>query len=186
MYNTQVRGLEGEIVLDVVAIHDRLPEASRGQFIADVSQCGSLADRLLEEYPNGISYEDFTYECSGSKLSEISFDQGEIILKQWYVFRRFMYIWSKIDVTIEIEDIAVKPCYLYRHFNANNTLLYVGVTHNPSGRFSQHLKNSSWINGVIDGGSTTYQKFDSAESARLAEKEAIKSERPRFNVQHNV
>lgn len=69
---------------------------------------------------------------------------------------------------------------LYRAYDHDGGLLYVGVSKNVANRFCQHHA-SEWI-GLVRKVSLTL--FASRESALGAERRAIKSEKPRFNIFH--
>jgi predicted GIY-YIG superfamily endonuclease len=71
---------------------------------------------------------------------------------------------------------------LYRHFNSESVLIYIGITNDPPKRLRMHKAKSAWWAEVMDGGYTTYEMFDSREELILAEKEAIASEQPRDNT----
>jgi hypothetical protein len=72
---------------------------------------------------------------------------------------------------------------LYRHFDANDRLLYVGRTNSPPRRLREHLKAEHWWADVT---STTYQEFDSLETLKSAERAAIRYEKPKWNIQGAV
>lgn len=72
---------------------------------------------------------------------------------------------------------------LYRHFDAEGVLLYVGITNNPPARLCGHRKNSVFWNQVR---SSTYEHFSNREELLKAEREAIYRESPRYNKQHNT
>jgi len=71
-------------------------------------------------------------------------------------------------------------CYLYRHFDNDKNLLYVGISLSVATRLMQHRQNSGWFDRIS---LVTVEKFPSREEALKAEVEAIKSENPRFNIQ---
>jgi hypothetical protein len=73
-----------------------------------------------------------------------------------------------------------KKTALYRFFNSEGDLLYIGVSLSAVYRLSQH-KIKPWYLEIswID-----IQWFPSRKIALLAEAEAIKSEFPRFNMMH--
>lgn len=71
---------------------------------------------------------------------------------------------------------------LYRHFSAAGELLYVGCSLRFLDRTAQHSTNAEWFNEIAN---ITLQHFDSPRTALLAEEQAIKTERPRFNFVHN-
>lgn len=76
---------------------------------------------------------------------------------------------------------GAKATALYRYFDENDTLLYIGISQNPTHRDEQHSRNSAWHRLVAH---RTVRWFDTSREAHLAEREAIKSERPLFNTAH--
>ena len=77
--------------------------------------------------------------------------------------------------------VDLKRTALYRHFSASGDLLYVGISLNPPKRFSQHSERSMWwdLTTRVD-----IEWFDSRREALAAERAAIKTENPAFNVCH--
>lgn len=71
---------------------------------------------------------------------------------------------------------------LYRHFDAANELLYVGISLSVAHRLSQHMRGSRWSGQIAR---VTVEHFATRDDALQAEERAIKVERPRFNVVHN-
>ena len=71
---------------------------------------------------------------------------------------------------------------LYRHFNDEGALLYVGVSKSVASRTKQHKASSHWANEISR---TETQDFESREDALSAEVVAIKTENPIYNVAHN-
>jgi predicted GIY-YIG superfamily endonuclease len=69
-------------------------------------------------------------------------------------------------------------CSLYRHFDADGALLYVGITKNIETRTNQHKRSSAWFSEVA---STTVEKLPSREHAEALERVAIRFENPIFN-----
>lgn len=67
---------------------------------------------------------------------------------------------------------------LYRHYDASNTLLYVGVSLNALVRLQQH-KVSHWFDDITR---VDIQKFASREEVLEAERVAITSENPVHNI----
>lgn len=76
---------------------------------------------------------------------------------------------------------AAQPHYLYRCYDADGALLYVGMTYNPPARMRQHAKRAAWY-PLADSFRLTV--FPSREYAAEKEREAIIRERPRFNKTH--
>jgi predicted GIY-YIG superfamily endonuclease len=95
------------------------------------------------------------------------------------------------DLMTEQKDAAIKllakldavPTALYRHFDKNGTLLYVGVSMTVTTRMSQHEVAAPWIRQVA---TITLDWFGSRSNALLAEEFAIKTEKPLYNVTHNL
>ncbi len=63
--------------------------------------------------------------------------------------------------------------HLYRHFNKDGVLLYVGVSFNALCRLRQHAEVSSWFDEISR---VEIEKFPSRETALKGEREAIKRE----------
>lgn len=74
---------------------------------------------------------------------------------------------------------------LYRHWNDSGDLLYVGRTNDPPKRACGHRSLSDFWRDVVDGGSTTYERFMNHEDLCAAEILAIETEEPRYNKNHN-
>lgn len=72
---------------------------------------------------------------------------------------------------------------LYRYFNKDDVLLYVGISKHPVTRLRQHISNKDWIKETTN---VTLEQFETRELALLAEEWAIKSENPKYNKQHNL
>lgn len=74
------------------------------------------------------------------------------------------------------------PHVLYRFYAADGTLLYVGITCNVSTRWTTHARKRDWW---VDVASCTLEHFPDRESVLAAERSAILTERPTWNVIHN-
>lgn len=74
------------------------------------------------------------------------------------------------------------PCGVYRHFDANGALLYIGASFDPLRRFMGHLTTARWATRVA---SITVEWFESRAEAEAAERAAIEGERPPYNTFHN-
>jgi hypothetical protein len=74
------------------------------------------------------------------------------------------------------------PCELYRHYDANGALLYVGISASTMARLRQHKQEAEWFDQVAW---IRIQRFASRWKASLAEQEAIHKERPRYNKAFN-
>ena len=70
---------------------------------------------------------------------------------------------------------------LYRHFNEEGELLYVGISLSAIQRLGQHKEHSDWYQSIA---SVTLEHFETREEALKAEREAIFRERPLHNIHH--
>lgn len=64
---------------------------------------------------------------------------------------------------------------LYRHFDADGRLLYVGISYDALVRLRQHKDRSAWFSRIA---SITIEKHATREAALAAEAEAINREKP--------
>lgn len=71
-------------------------------------------------------------------------------------------------------------CALYRHFNSEGVLLYVGISLNAVNRTKQHGKVSKWYEEIS---TITIQHYPNRKEAIEAEGIAVKSEGPLYNIQ---
>jgi predicted GIY-YIG superfamily endonuclease len=76
----------------------------------------------------------------------------------------------------------VSQTSLYRHFAADGSLLYVGISLSWPDRTKTHAQRSKWFEQVAK---VEIERFTSRQAALDAEREAIKRERPQFNIVHN-
>lgn len=83
-------------------------------------------------------------------------------------------------------DIAEAPTIievaLYRYFDVDGRLLYVGITEDPLARHNAHKATAAWWSSV-DHARTRYEWFTDREDARRAELSTIRSEHPIWNKQ---
>jgi hypothetical protein len=70
---------------------------------------------------------------------------------------------------------------LYRFYNADGALLYVGITENTVQRWRGHASEKPWWPEVVR---KTVDWFDDRATAEVNERVAIRSEDPRYNVRH--
>jgi len=69
-------------------------------------------------------------------------------------------------------------CQLYRHFDADGNLLYVGVSLGAVARLSQH-KTSPWFGQIK---TVEIQQCSNREQALDLETAAVRSENPKYNI----
>ena len=75
----------------------------------------------------------------------------------------------------------MKP-HLYRHFDAEGSLLYVGVSICPDVRLQQHLNSSDWAAAIA---TVETAVFETRGEAEAAERRAIEEEGPIYNIRYN-
>lgn len=67
---------------------------------------------------------------------------------------------------------------LYRHFDAEGQLLYVGISLSVVSRLAQHRDGSPWYDQIA---MVTVERFPTRGDAHAAERAAIRAEKPRHN-----
>lgn len=72
-----------------------------------------------------------------------------------------------------------QPCYLYRHFDADGVLLYVGISHNIFNRLDAHTRKSHWFKDIKW---VQIEKHPCRKTAMRAEGVAILNEQPKYNL----
>lgn len=72
---------------------------------------------------------------------------------------------------------------LYRMYSRLGTLLYIGITNSPPDRFAQHATDKPWWPEVAH---ISKEWHPTRPAAEHAEQRAIKRERPRYNIEHNL
>lgn len=71
---------------------------------------------------------------------------------------------------------------LYRFYDIDGRLLYIGISLNPGSRWKQHRDDKPWWHDVAQ---VTVERLPSRQVALAAEQAAIVAERPRYNIIHN-
>jgi excinuclease UvrABC nuclease subunit len=71
---------------------------------------------------------------------------------------------------------------LYRLYDSAGRLLYVGISHDVHSRIRTHRTDKHWGAEVADA---RLEVYPTRASALSAEANAIRRERPRYNVIHN-
>jgi predicted GIY-YIG superfamily endonuclease len=83
---------------------------------------------------------------------------------------------SQQPITDDRTDVRTA---LYRHFDADGKLLYVGISHSPLLRLSQHRDNARWFEKIK---SVQHEWFPSRQEAMEAERKAVAEENPECNI----
>jgi excinuclease UvrABC nuclease subunit len=68
---------------------------------------------------------------------------------------------------------------LYRFYDAEGVLLYVGITKFFEPRLKQHYKNAEWF---FDTASVKLEHYQTRQEVERAETQAIEQESPRYNI----
>ena len=76
----------------------------------------------------------------------------------------------------------LKGRWLYRLWSASDELLYVGITDRGHLREREHARAKPWWPEVHHA---TYEPVTTRAELRFREVEAIRSGRPKYNIQHN-
>lgn len=72
---------------------------------------------------------------------------------------------------------------LYRWVDADDVVLYIGISNDPDRRIGQHVDGKPWVVEAVRVDIVDW--YDSRDEALAAEEELIRGERPRYNVVHN-
>lgn len=72
---------------------------------------------------------------------------------------------------------------LYRHYDDKGRLLYVGVSYGAIARLQQHRAQSHWYSDIRN---IAIEVFKTREKAFIAERKAIKNEKPIHNKAHST
>lgn len=80
---------------------------------------------------------------------------------------------------LERERLESRATTLYRFFDADGALLYVGITNRSPRRIQEHSQSKGWWSDVM---SATFEHFPSRRTAEHAESKAIEGESPRYNI----
>jgi excisionase family DNA binding protein len=68
---------------------------------------------------------------------------------------------------------------LYRHYDAEGKLLYVGISLSAVKRLSEHMKEACWADKIVK---VEIETFETREKALDAETNAIQTESPTHNI----
>lgn len=71
-----------------------------------------------------------------------------------------------------------RPCAVYRFYDELGSLLYVGIAHDPRTREANHRRKTWWP--LVRGRHVEW--MSDRHAAHVAEKAAIETETPRFNI----
>lgn len=75
-------------------------------------------------------------------------------------------------------DMVNRETCLYRFYDREDRLLYVGITMNLPGRLSKHRRREWWAEVAEE----KYEYYPGREAAKSAERQAIAFENPIHNI----
>src|SRR5262245_13116024 len=75
-------------------------------------------------------------------------------------------------------------CDLYRTYDADDRLLYVGISNDALNRFVRHNRTSRWMDESIT--TLEIERFPSRAAAVAADQRALIEERPIFNISGKI
>lgn len=81
-----------------------------------------------------------------------------------------------------VRDGSINQPVVYRFYDKHDQLLYIGSTKSLPSRLSSHRASTWWFPVVRR---IEHEVYQSLEAARDAERDAIRAERPKMNIQHN-
>jgi predicted GIY-YIG superfamily endonuclease len=85
-------------------------------------------------------------------------------------------------VAAEVIGGLVMTTFLYRLYNTDDELLYIGISKSAIHRLHTHLVHQPWGAQIVK---QTVERFEKRSDAVEAETLAIKSEQPKHNIIHN-
>lgn len=80
------------------------------------------------------------------------------------------------------KQVIIESHILYRFYNVDGDLMYIGATSDPPGRFKSHQADKEWWGEVAQ---IRLQHCETRQQLIAAEKAAIEWEQPIHNVLHN-
>lgn len=86
---------------------------------------------------------------------------------------------KKIRQSQLYENCLNRPCSVYRHYSKDGTLLYVGSTFTSLIRLRRHRYTSKWF---FEISRIEIKHYPCKEWALRAEMDAIKNEKPKYNI----
>ena len=160
------------------------------QLVADIPAVVNDGLHQVAEWATSIADNAFAREMQSAATALL---RDCLIGNRQQIAQRYAHIHALLTESVGMDhraelsflvarDRGTSVTALYRWYDADDLLLYIGITNDPHVRQSSHAKKSSWADFAVRG---TIERYSSRPDAEAAEKFAIESERPLFNHQHN-
>ncbi|GGM27783.1 hypothetical protein GCM10011608_10740 [Micromonospora sonchi] len=191
--NGERRHVSPKVVADDLAAINMLAQVGGierlNQYVADVPEAADPM-RQIEEWATAIADDAFArqvQEAATALLRECLIGGRHQIARRYASIHALLVDSVGMDHRADLAFLVARNqgtavAALYRWFDGDDTLLYIGITNDPHVRQSSHAKKSSWADFAVRG---AIERFASREKAEAAEKAAIEAERPLFNHMHN-
>lgn len=82
-----------------------------------------------------------------------------------------------------MSDEQDRATAVYRFFNADGRLLYVGIAYDPAERWKDHARRTKWWKDAVNN---TIDWYDTRAEAERAERTALRYEKPIYNKAGSV
>lgn len=83
----------------------------------------------------------------------------------------------------QVSDLEQRPTALYRAYNSDGVLLYVGIAVDWGARWAQHRATAPYYNAVAR---LEIEWLPTRAAAKIAEREAVEKEQPLHNIEHTA
>ena len=138
-------------------------------------------DELFDAHDEGDGTYGWLSPRLANKIRSYIFRNG--IEEDTFIDLASFIDWIKGLITSWEFTARERKCYLYRYFNKDHTLLYVGISLSLIRRRYQHSRDSKWYDEFTY---MTKENYETAIEAANAERIAIEKEKPLYNILHNT
>lgn len=152
-------------------------------------------DRLKRRVNSGtwqrewIATNKFKYpKSSNRKLNQLAHAAwGEMRAREEREHREALFELENEGSGLEIDELEFESespfqTQLYFHYGVRDELLYVGISLNALYRLTQHRSYSRWYKQIVR---IEIENYPTREKAMEAEREAIRTRFPKFNITHS-
>lgn len=202
----RVDDLEGWMEI-LEEIHDNLKASGSAPFMGSKKTKGDGDDYLYDLYM--VARYNVPEMIAGAQLQakEITFNIpdfryfADAAKENDKLEQRFGVLWDMKFGELEYPITrSIFPEWLYRAFDSEGRLLYVGITSNPWRRMLSHAGRTHSAGQIRQSANPdsivsvwfqfldvlTFQPYQDRDSVMIAEKKAILAERPKYNIVHGT